>query len=98
MMTTTIRAADGTNLVVESWGDGPPVVLLHAWGLSARMWDYQVPALVAAGYRCIVPDRRGHGRSDVASGGYDLDTLADDLALVLDELDVRGAVEWPGSR
>ena len=86
----TIPTADGIEIHVESWGDGPPVLLSHAWGLDCRMWDYQVPALIDAGYRAVVFDRRGHGRSDVATGGYDLDTLAADVSAVVDALDLRG--------
>ena len=68
------------------------MVLVHAWGLSGRMWDAQVVGLLEAGLRVVVPDRRGHGRSEVTSTGYDLDTLADDLAAVLDALDLHDAV------
>lgn len=56
------------------------------------MWDQQVPALVDAGYSCIVPDRRGHGRSDIAASGYDLDTLANDIATITDQLDLDEVV------
>src|SRR5512135_3612870 len=87
-----ITSHDGTRLWVERWGDGAPVVLLHAWGCSTRMWDLQVPALVEAGHRVVAVDRRGHGRSDVPSSGYDLDSLADDVGAVLDHLDLRDAV------
>lgn len=86
-----IETADRTSLFVTSWGSGPPVVFTHAWGLRSDQWDYQVPALAAAGLRCVRYDRRGHGRSDRPPGGYDLDTLADDLACVLDHYDVTGA-------
>lgn len=85
----TIRAVDGADLHVSCWGDGPPVLLAHAWAMSGRMWDYQIPALGGAGRSCIVPDRRGHGRSGHIDTGYDLDTLADDLAAVIDSLDLR---------
>ncbi len=63
------------------------MLLMHAWALSGRMWDYQIPALVEAGDSCVVPDRRGHGRSEPTDSGYDLDTLADDIASVIDTLD-----------
>jgi non-heme chloroperoxidase len=83
------NAADGTRLYHLDVGDGPPVLLVHAWSLSSAMWEYQVRTLVAAGYRCVAPDRRGHGRSDVPGTGYDLDTLAGDLAGLVEELDLR---------
>ncbi len=64
------------------------MVFAHAWALNGDMWNYQLPDLMAAGYRCITHDRRGHGRSDRPPTGYDLDTLADDLAAVIDGLDL----------
>jgi len=70
-------------------GSGPPVLLLHGWSLDAGMWEYQVSALVEAGYRCVTPDRRGHGRSEVTGSGYDLDTLAGDVAALAEHLDLR---------
>ena len=59
-----IESADHTNLFVTDWGIGPPVVFVHARGLRSDQWNYQVPALAAAGLRCVLYDRRGHGRSD----------------------------------
>jgi len=90
--TDSVRAGDGAVLHVQSWGSGPPVILVHAWGLNGSMWDYQVPALTAAGLRCIVPDRRGHGRSQTTATGYALNDLADDLAAVIDAFDLHDAV------
>lgn len=87
-----VRTPDGINLHVARWGAGRPVMLTHAWGLDSRMWNQQIPALVAAGYSCIVPDRRGHGRSDIAATGYDLDTLAGDVATVVEHLDLDDLV------
>lgn len=78
-----VTARDGTSLYVKIWGEGAPVVLLHGWSLSSDFWEYQALALAEAGYRVITPDRRGHGRSDQPSGGYDYNTFADDLADVL---------------
>jgi non-heme chloroperoxidase len=86
-----IETADRTSLFVTDWGSGPPVVFTHAWGLRSDQWDYQVPALAAAGLRCVRYDRRGHGRSDRPATGYDLDTLADDLAAVIDHFDLHEA-------
>lgn len=84
--------SDGTSLVYDDWGSGRPVVLVHGWSLDATMWEHQVAALTAARLRCITYDRRGHGRSQAPGYGYDADTLADDLAGLLDALDLRDAV------
>lgn len=84
--------ADGTALVYDDWGTGRPVVLVHGWSLDATTWEHQVAALCAAGLRCITYDRRGHGRSEDPGRGYDADTLADDLAGLLERLDLTGAV------
>jgi non-heme chloroperoxidase len=84
-----IQTADRTGLFYTAVGDGPPVLLVHAWSLSSAMWEYQVRALVEAGFRCVAMDRRGHGRSDVPGSGYDLDTLADDLARLIELLDLK---------
>lgn len=82
---------DRPNLYVKDWGSGPPVVLCHGWPLSADSWDAHACTLVEAGYRVIAPDRRGFGRSAQPARGYDYDTLADDLARILDAADVRDA-------
>jgi pimeloyl-ACP methyl ester carboxylesterase len=81
-----LEARDGTRLFYKDLGKGPTVLLVHAWSLHSGMWEYQVAALRDAGYRCIAIDRRGHGRSDVPTGGFDLDSLADDLAALIDHL------------
>ena len=86
-----IETADRTSLFVTEWGSGPPVVFTHAWGLRSDQWTYQVPALAGAGLRCVLYDRRGHGRSDRPAAGYDIDTLADDLAAVIDHFDLHEA-------
>jgi pimeloyl-ACP methyl ester carboxylesterase len=86
----TIVTADGLNLAYEDWGAGAPIVLVHSWALHSAMWRQQIPALTEAGFRCIAFDRRGHGRSSGNGHGYDIDTLADDLAAVLDQLDLHG--------
>ena len=78
-----IKTRDGTGLYVKDWGSGRPVILLHGWPLSADMWDAQAMALANAGFRAIAYDRRGFGRSDQPWSGYDYDTLADDLADVM---------------
>ena len=84
-----IRMRDGTTLFYKDWGSGKPVVFLHAWALPSDMWDYQMVPLSELGLRCVAYDRRGHGRSSVPTGGYDYDMLADDLATVLDRLDLK---------
>jgi non-heme chloroperoxidase len=81
-----IRSADGTELFYRDWGSGTPVVFLSGWTLPADFWSYQMAPLSEAGFRCIAYDRRGHGRSSDPGRGYDYDTLADDLAAVLDSL------------
>ncbi len=80
-----ITASDGTKLYYKSWGSGKPVILLHGWPLSADSWDDQAMALAEAGFKAISYDRRGFGRSDQPWDGYDYDTLADDLAKVIEE-------------
>ena len=87
-----IRARDGTRLFHRDWGEGPAVVFVASWALSSEMWAYQVAHLSEAGFRCIAFDRRGHGRSDVPSRGYDMDTLADDLAAVIDQLSLKDVI------
>lgn len=82
-------ASDGARLHCCAWGEGAPVLFLHSWAMQARMWDYQFAALASHGLRCLGFDRRGHGRSDQPAGGYDYDTLADDLAAVVETLDLR---------
>jgi pimeloyl-ACP methyl ester carboxylesterase len=84
-----VECADGTKLAYTDWGAGKPVVFIHAWALPSAMWDYQRVPLSEQGLRCIAYDRRGHGRSSVPNGGYDCDSLADDLSTLLTELDLR---------
>jgi non-heme chloroperoxidase len=86
-----IEAKDGAQLHVKDTGKGRPVVLIHGWPLTGDMFEYQSLALLEAGYRVITYDRRGFGQSSHPATGYDYDTFADDLAEVLDKLDVQGA-------
>jgi non-heme chloroperoxidase len=86
----TIETPDGTQIYYKDWGSGPPVVFIHGWPLNADMWEYQMPWLTAQGFRCIAYDRRGFGRSSQPWAGYDYDTFADDLAALLDRLDLQG--------
>ena len=88
---TPIRTAAGVGLFHRDWGVGPPVVFVASWSLPSDSWAYQMLALSEVGCRCIAYDRRGHGRSDDPGRGFDFDTLADDLAAVLEALDLRGA-------
>ncbi len=89
-MTPSPRNDDPVRLHVEdSGGSGRPVVLIHGWPLSGAAWGHQVPALVAAGYRVITYDRRGFGRSDTSGRRYDYDQLSDDLADLLERLDLQ---------
>jgi len=82
---------DGARLFVRDWGSGPALVFVHSASASSEIFQYQMLALADAGFRCIAFDRRGHGRSSDAGRGYDFDTLADDLAAVIEALDVRDA-------
>lgn len=87
----TIATADKTELYVKDWGHGRPVILMHGWPLSADSWDDQAMALADAGFRAIAYDRRGFGRSSQPWSGYDYDTLADDLAAVIDQTGAQDA-------
>ncbi|MFD0684291.1 alpha/beta fold hydrolase [Actinomadura fibrosa] len=85
-------SADGTRIFYKDWGSGRPVVFSHGWPLNADAWDEQLTLLADNGFRAIAHDRRGHGRSDQPWNGNDMDTYADDLATLLETLDVRDAV------
>lgn len=85
-----IDTKDGTKLHVKDAGNGRPAVLIHGWPLSGDMFEYQTLALIEAGYRVITYDRRGFGQSSHPASGYDYDTFADDLAAVLEALDLNG--------
>jgi non-heme chloroperoxidase len=86
---STITTNDGTEIYYKDWGDGPAVTFSHGWPLSADAWDGQMLFLAQHGYRVVAHDRRGHGRSDQTSSGNDMDTYADDLAAVIEALDLR---------
>ncbi len=88
----TIKTKDGTQIFYKDWGTGKTVVFSHGWPLDADAWDAQMLFLVQKGYRVIAHDRRGHGRSGQPGQGNDMDTYADDLATVLDALDVKDAM------
>ena len=87
----TLRTADGTLIYYKDWGSGPPVVFSHGWPLSSDAWEDQMFYLAAHGYRVIAHDRRGHGRSSQPFDGNDMDSYADDLAELIEALDLQGA-------
>jgi non-heme chloroperoxidase len=88
----TFTTKDGTDIYYKDWGAGQPIVFSHGWPLSADAWDDQMLFLSSHGYRTIAHDRRGHGRSDQPWNGNDMDTYADDLAELMEKLDVTNAV------
>ena len=88
----TITTNDGTNIYYKDWGKGQPIVFSHGWPLSADAWEDQMIFLSERGYRCIAHDRRGHGRSDQPWNGNEMDTYADDLATLVEKLDLKDAV------
>ena len=89
---TTITSKDGTQIYYKDWGTGQPVVFSHGWPLTADAWDAQMLFLGQRGYRVIAHDRRGHGRSSQPWNGNEMDTYADDLATLVEALDLKGAV------
>jgi non-heme chloroperoxidase len=88
----TITVKDGTQIYYKDWGAGQPVVFSHGWPLSSDAWEDQMMFLADRGYRCVAHDRRGHGRSSQPWDGNEMNTYADDLATLVEELDLRAAV------
>jgi non-heme chloroperoxidase len=91
-MANTIKTEDGASIYYKDWGSGQPVVFSHGWPLSADAFEDQMFFLAQHGYRCIAHDRRGHGRSDQTWHGNDLDTYADDLAALVEQLDLKDVI------
>jgi non-heme chloroperoxidase len=86
---STITTKDGTTIFYKDWGTGPVVTFSHGWPLNADAWDGQMLFLAQHGFRVVAHDRRGHGRSSQASSGNDMDGYADDLAAVIEALDLK---------
>jgi non-heme chloroperoxidase len=89
---STFTTKDSTELFYKDWGAGQPVVFSHGWPLNADAWDEQAFLVASNGYRAVAHDRRGHGRSGQPWAGNDLDTYADDLAELIEALDLRDVV------
>jgi len=89
---STITMKDGTQIYYNDWGTGQPVVFSHGWPLSADAFEDQMFFLAERGYRCIAHDRRGHGRSSQPWTGNEMDTYADDLATLVEKLDLKNAI------
>ena len=89
---STITVKDGTEIYYKDWGIGQPVVFSHGWPLNADAWDAQMYFLGQHGYRVIAHDRRGHGRSGQTWDGNEMNTYADDLAVLFETLDLKNAV------
>jgi non-heme chloroperoxidase len=88
---STITSKDGTEIYYKEWGEGPVVTFSHGWPLNSDAWDGQMLFLAQNGYRVVAHDRRGHGRSSQASSGNDMNGYADDLAAIIEALDLRNA-------
>jgi len=84
-----VEARDGTRLYWKKWGSGRPMLFLHSWSLTSQMWDFQTVAFARQGFACYAFDCRGHGKSDQSPEGYDYDTFADDIAAVVEALDLE---------
>lgn len=88
----TITTKDGTSIFYKDWGKGKPIVFSHGWPLNADAWDEQLVYFASNGYRVIAHDRRGHGRSSQPWNGHDMDTFSDDLASLIEKLELRDVI------
>ena len=91
-ITKSAEKEENIQLAYQDYGEGKPIILIHGWPLSHKMWEYQIPALVESGYRVITYDRRGFGESDRPWNGYDYDTLAADLYNLIEHLEISEIV------
>jgi len=92
MTNNTVKTKDGVEIFYKDWGSGTPIVFSHGWPLSSDDWDAQMMFFLQHGFRVIAHDRRGHGRSTQVATGHDMDHYADDLAALVQHLDLKGAI------
>lgn len=92
LIMSTLLMKDGTQIYYKDWGSGQPIVFSHGWPLNSDSWEAQMMFLASKGYRCIAHDRRGHGRSSQPWNGNDMDTYADDLAQLIESLDLKETI------
>ena len=88
--TPFLETRDRVRLFYKTWGTGEPILFVHSWAVNADLWQYQMIHFADQGLRCIAYDQRGHGRSSDPGNGYDYDTLSDDLATIIEQLDLHG--------
>src|SRR5437870_8928186 len=89
---STVTTKDGVEIYYKDWGSGPPIVFCHGWPLSSDSWEAQMFHVANNGFRAVAHDRRGHGRSSQPWTGNDMDTYADDLGELIEELDLHDGI------
>jgi non-heme chloroperoxidase len=89
---STLTVKDGTTIFYKDWGEGQPIIFSHGWPLSSDAWDEQLVFFASHGFRAIAHDRRGHGRSTQTFAGNEMNTYADDLAVLIDKLELKDAI------